>query len=245
MRFVLALLFAAAPRSAAPVPQGGERAELRRILSRPEFRDAPAQEVARPDDPDVPKWLEDFSDSVIRFERGLQQRFRRKRNAGAPDLSETPGFSRRTLPVVVLLIVAGGVPLIFAFVRLRLLRRSSSVAAAPAADLAPQATARDPRGWEREAEALLAQGRLREAVRARYLASLSFLAGRGAIRFERFKTNGEYVDEVGRAIPRAASTFAAITRQFDWAWYGCAPVDELAAREFFEREAQCRRELSR
>ena len=245
MRIVLALLFAAAPAAATPVPRGGERAELRRILSRPEFRDAPARAAARPEDPDVPKWLENFSDAVIRFERGLQQRYRRKQDAGKPESGEAPGFSRSTLPIVVLLIVAGAIPLIFAFVRVRLRHRPSPAAAAPAGEPDAGESARDTWQWEREAEALLAQGRLREAVRARYLASLSYLAGRGAIRFERFKTNGEYVDEVGRAIPGAASTFAAITRQFDWAWYGSAPVDELAARDFFEREAQCRRELSR
>ncbi|MEM6327357.1 MAG: DUF4129 domain-containing protein [Bacteroidota bacterium] len=69
-------------------------------------------------------------------------------------------------------------------------------------------------------------GDFREAVRYRYLLALQSLDARDAIRWERHKTNREYVLEARTAGgPDLATPFADTTRVFDWVWYGERPVD--------------------
>ena len=70
----------------------------------------------------------------------------------------------------------------------------------------------------------LAREDFRDAVRFRYVLALQRLDTRGAIRWERHKTNREYVREA-RAWDGLAEPFGEATRLFDFVWYGERPVD--------------------
>ena len=71
----------------------------------------------------------------------------------------------------------------------------------------------------------LEDGRLRDAVRFRYLLALQALDGAGAIAWRRDKTNRDYVREARAASGDLARPFADVTRAFDYVWYGERPVD--------------------
>jgi hypothetical protein len=76
--------------------------------------------------------------------------------------------------------------------------------------------------WRR-AEELAAKGDYLEALRTLYGAVLALLHHRHFIRYETTRTNGEYVEQVGRAAeapPGLRSPFERLTTLFEWKWYG-------------------------
>jgi hypothetical protein len=88
----------------------------------------------------------------------------------------------------------------------------------------------------READQLAGAGRMREAVRMLYLAVLALLHRTNLIRFERTRTNGEYVRQL-RSQETLRAPFADMTRLFEIKWYsesGCDSADYRACREFAE-----------
>jgi hypothetical protein len=76
--------------------------------------------------------------------------------------------------------------------------------------------------WQ-QADDLARQGNFLEAVRRLYLAVLALLSRANLVRYERTRTNGEYVRQV-RLIPEAPpglqSDFGRLTVLFDQKWYG-------------------------
>jgi hypothetical protein len=90
-------------------------------------------------------------------------------------------------------------------------------------------------GWLELARALMAEGDLRLALRAFYLAGLAHLASREVIQIARFKTNRDYEQEVcrrARAQPELQAAFAANVSQFDRAWYGLHEVSQELLQAF-------------
>lgn len=88
--------------------------------------------------------------------------------------------------------------------------------------------------WEAEVARCEAEGRWRDAVRARYRVLVGDLAGRGVIGDLVGRTARELVDDVRAGAPQAAAAFAAATDLFEDVWYGGAPAgpaerDRLAA----------------
>jgi Domain of unknown function (DUF4129) len=79
--------------------------------------------------------------------------------------------------------------------------------------------------WEAEAARCEAEGRWREALRARYRLLVGGLAARGVIGDLVGRTAGELVAEVRASRPEATRTFTAATDLFEEAWYGGAAVD--------------------
>jgi len=77
---------------------------------------------------------------------------------------------------------------------------------------------RPPRSFLEEAAALRAQGKLREALRALYLATLVALDRRRWIAFDPHLTNWQYLRQMPRGAIRDA--FKQFTRLFDYKWYG-------------------------
>lgn len=71
--------------------------------------------------------------------------------------------------------------------------------------------------------AAVAEGRLRDAVRYRFLVLLQRLDRAGALAWRRDKTNRDYAREMAGAPGGAA--FAAAARAFDYVWYGERAVD--------------------
>jgi hypothetical protein len=87
----------------------------------------------------------------------------------------------------------------------------------------PDALSRPAEAWARFASEFSHRGEWRLALRAAYLELLVLLHERGAIRYEKQKTNGVYARVLGGS--PAAPPFAALTRSFEEAWYGRRPLD--------------------
>jgi hypothetical protein len=71
----------------------------------------------------------------------------------------------------------------------------------------------------RQADELARRGQFLEAVRHLYLAVLALLHRRNLIRFERMRTNGEYVQQL-RAHEALHGPFKRLTNLFEVKWYG-------------------------
>lgn len=89
--------------------------------------------------------------------------------------------------------------------------------------------------WEAEVARCEAEGRWREALRARYRVLVATLARRGVIGDLVGRTAGELLADVRRGAPAAAPAFAAATNMFEAAWYGGVRVgptdrDDFAAK---------------
>lgn len=83
---------------------------------------------------------------------------------------------------------------------------------------------RTAREWVADADAALAAGDFREALRCRYRALLADLAAAGLVEEVPGRTTGEYVAAVRDDIPPALEPFRTATRAFEAAWYGPDPT---------------------
>lgn len=123
-------------------------------------------------------------------------------------------------------------------------RRPGVVAAVePALPAAPDLTsdhvsaaALPEEGWLRLARELAAKGEFRLAIRAVYLAELSYLGQRELVRLAEAKSNRDYqreLDRRARALPLVREAFAATVLAFDRVWYGRhdATAEALASAE--------------
>jgi hypothetical protein len=90
-------------------------------------------------------------------------------------------------------------------------------------------------GWTKLARELLAQGELRLALRAFYLASLAHLAQRNLISLAKFKSNRDYEHELfrrGHAFPELLARFGENVAVFDRSWYGLHEISSELVKEF-------------
>ncbi len=88
--------------------------------------------------------------------------------------------------------------------------------------------------WAREAERMEAEGRWRDAMRARYRALVAVMADRRVVDPAASRTTGEHRREVGAAAPTAAPDFDGAAELFDRAWYGNLPTGPEEAERFRE-----------
>jgi hypothetical protein len=91
-------------------------------------------------------------------------------------------------------------------------------------------------GWLKMAQDLLERGELRLAVRAMFLATLSYLGERELVNIARFKSNLDYRRELGlraHAQPEILETFSGSVTIYESVWYGL----HEAKRELFDRIA--------
>jgi hypothetical protein len=89
--------------------------------------------------------------------------------------------------------------------------------------------------WLKLARELAAQGDLRRAMRALYLASLAHLAARELVSIARFKTNRDYQIEVARRArpqPELRRAFDENAAVFDRVWYGLYTLSAEAYAQF-------------
>ncbi|HVS38159.1 MAG TPA: DUF4129 domain-containing protein, partial [Gemmataceae bacterium] len=85
----------------------------------------------------------------------------------------------------------------------------------------------------READELARKERYRDAVRSLYHAVLSLLHSRQLLRYERTRTNGEYVQQVRlapQAPPALHAVFQTFTNFFESKWYGDPSCDAAEYR---------------
>jgi len=95
--------------------------------------------------------------------------------------------------------------------------------------------------WLDLARDLIAQGNMRLALRALYLASLSHLAGLHLITISKSKSNLEYKRELFRnahAMPELLASFSENIMLFDQSWYGMYEVTGDVLSAFQKNQAQ-------
>jgi hypothetical protein len=98
-----------------------------------------------------------------------------------------------------------------------------------------------PVDWAAEAARAEAEGRWRDALRARYRVLVADLAARGVIGDLVGRTAGELVAGVRDAAPAAGPAFAAATALFEAAWYGGAAVGPADRDRFADLAGEARR----
>jgi hypothetical protein len=82
-----------------------------------------------------------------------------------------------------------------------------------------------------QAEAHSQQGDYRSAVRYLYLSTLLLLEEHGVLRYDRSRTNREYLRSVAGE-PELYSTLQSVVDVFDRVWYGFQPLDETAYERY-------------
>jgi hypothetical protein len=107
--------------------------------------------------------------------------------------------------------------------------RVADVAGAGRVVVAPGEEATD---WDAEVVRCEAEGRWREALRARYRVLVAELARRRVIGDLVGRTAGELLADVRQAAPAAAPAFGAATSLFESAWYGGARVGPVERDRF-------------
>lgn len=219
---VTALLDAAlAARASWPEPIHGptDLARLKPILKQPEFL-WPVEEPTA-----IERWLDE-----------LRQRINHFLNSLFPDrlAIELPLFD-----LLVSLAAAALLVLVFWYVASQLLAglapesRLDELGADDAPISAGQA-------FER-AQTLSAGGDLRSAVRYLYLATLLTLDEQGQLRYDRTRTNREYLTSVAQS-PRLATTLGDIVDVFDRVWYGQQTLEPDAYDRYADQVQALRNE---
>jgi hypothetical protein len=210
------------------------RAVARAVLAQPEFRRAPAGPASRPSE----TW----------WDRFLKWLFKPREIRQGPGVVRAPGLGGGFFQVLTCALLAAGATLIVVAIGKWLLGRRRDEdegrpglpgGAPAAAGPLPDPTTRTAAEWLGDADAAAARGDYRTAVRNLYLALLSALCRRGALKYDPARTNGEYVRSFrGEAGDRSA--FRAVTRLSDAVIYGGLAVGERhyqGARAFAVRLA--------
>ncbi len=164
--------------------------------------------------------------------------FRRLRTA--PVSGASPAWLTSVQGLLALLLTAvacaAGLLLWNARRRARRVVLSEAVAAAPDLETEDSAAGDVPvEQWMERARDLIGRGELRQAVRALYLASLSYLARRDLITLARFKSNRDYETELrrrGRSRPALPDLFAENVTIFERVWYGRHEATQDLVRAF-------------
>jgi len=178
-------------------------AGLKTILARPEFQWGAPQTL------EAPKWLQKLFDGFF-------------------SLMERLAFGVRNMTYYgrVPLIVAAALLFVFS---LFYISRSLSRNLVREAQLAAEAGAEDglltSKGAMQRAQTLSSAGDYRNAVRYLYLSSLLILDEQGLLRYDRSRTNREYVRSLSSK-PELAKPLGDVIDVFDRVWYGFDEVDE-------------------
>lgn len=207
----------------------GARAAAQRILSRPEFQSTGTQVKSKTDDARLaPGWWTRFCDWL---QRQLDKLL--KKNESKPYVPPPGGYGLGggvaevlTYGLVLLAVGVLGVVLHGRFARGG--RRAGEAAGGQAAGegdaQALDALAKTSWAWSQEADALAAEGRFREAIRALYLALLAALHRRGQIDYHPALSNWAYCERFQGPL-EAREDLRDLTQRFDFGWYGRMGAD--------------------
>jgi hypothetical protein len=91
------------------------------------------------------------------------------------------------------------------------------------------------------ASVLSGDGDYRTAVRYLYLSSLLLLDERGLLRFDRSRTNHEYLRSLSGA-PLLAKPLRAVIDIFDRVWYGFEQIDQATYQDYIEQVGELRKQ---
>lgn len=95
------------------------------------------------------------------------------------------------------------------------------------------------RGALQRAQTLSGQGDYRNAIRYLYLSSLLVLDERGLLRYDRSRTNREYLRSVSSK-PQLATPLRDVIDVFDRVWYGFESVDEQTYQSYLQHVDELR-----
>ena len=183
-----------------------EIAPLREILARPEFQWKEGQQIS---------WLADLYEWLI----NLMDRIL----FGTAEVI----YQGRDLIKI-------GAVLLFLFA-LFFIARGLSRSLAQEAEIAGEESENDEtltsKGALQRAETLSMQGDYRNAVRYLYLSSLLVLDEQGLLRYDRSRTNREYLRSVSSK-PALAKPLRDVIEVFDRVWYGFENVDEQTYQSY-------------
>lgn len=192
------------------------------------------------------KFLEDLSDKIRstvraalnRLDELLRKLF--KRNSKDPANSSGYGWMLSQHLLLWALIVAAAIALALFLLRWLSQRQApattETVPMAAIPDLRDESVAADQLpgdSWMQLGRELLDKGEFRLALRAFYLSSLALLADEGLIRLARYKSNRDYLRELGRRqLKDIPDVFKAHASFFEQGWYGEYPLDRQSVEEF-------------
>ena len=190
---------------------------LKEILARPEFQQSQAQA------PQNPQWLQKILDAIAelmdRLAYGVQN-----------------GVYYGRVPLIIAAV------LIF-IVSLYFIARNLSRNLVREADLAAQNGDDDAlltsQGAMQRAQTLSSQGDYRTAVRYLYLSSLLILDEHGVLRYDRSRTNREYLRSISSK-PELAKPLSDVIDVFDRVWYGFDSVDDETYQSYVKHVDELR-----
>jgi hypothetical protein len=189
-------------------------APLKEILTRPEFQWEESQPLV------IPNWLD-------RIFNWLEQLTNRLVNATLP-------YGR--IPLIVTAVLVFLLSLFF-------ISRGLSHSLVREAQLEEAESDSDDlltsQGAFKRAENLSMQGDYRNAIRYLYLSSLLMLDEQGVMRYDRSRTNREYLRSVSSR-PELANPLRDVIEVFDRTWYGFEAVDENTYRSYVEHVEELR-----
>jgi len=175
---------------------------LQEILARPEFQ------WSEPETVSAPNWLQKIIDAFAAFMERL-----------AVYILNTLYYGR--VPLIIAAVIIFIVSLYFISRNLsRNLVRDAQLAAEAGGDELLSST-----GAMQRAQVLSTQGDYRTAIRYLYLSSLLALDEQGLLRYDRSRTNREYLRSVASK-PVLANPLRNVIDLFDRVWYGFEEVDE-------------------
>ena len=187
---------------------------LKEILARPEFQWEESQPLV------MPNWLD-------RIFTWLEQLTNRVVNATLP-------YGR-----IPLLVTAVFIFLLSLFFISRGLSRSLVREAQLEAEGSESDDLLTSKGAFKRAENLSMQGDYRNAIRYLYLSSLLVLDEQGVMRYDRSRTNREYLRSVSSR-PELANPLRDVIEVFDRVWYGYEAVDENTYKSYVEHVEELR-----
>ena len=187
---------------------------LEKILARPEFQWEESQPLVMPD------WLD-------RFFTWLERLTNRVVNATLP-------YGR--IPLIVTAVLVFLLALFF-------ISRGLSRSLVREAELAAEESQGDEmltsKGAFKRAENLSGQGDYRNAIRYLYLSSLLVLDEQGVMRYDRSRTNREYLRSISSR-PELAKPLRDVIEVFDRVWYGFEAIDENTYKSYVEHVEELR-----
>lgn len=260
----VALLFlvSAAPSPAQPVPSadplppaGAAPVEFRESIHDVLQKDIYQWRLPRGSNADQEKgWLAEWVEGMARWigetlrsitdwliEDLLRKMFEKQLETRDDGGNATPWADISKTVLIVLLVIVVAVLFVLLVKQWRGLKRAPRVTRTPEAapvNLESEsvvASQLPEDEWLRLADEKAAEGDFRLAMRALFLASLAHLGEKRLIAISRWKSNGDYVRDLGlRARDRTElrDTFHQQVNRFDWAWYGWHDVTPDLLREF-------------
>ncbi|NWG05716.1 MAG: DUF4129 domain-containing protein [Chloroflexi bacterium] len=190
---------------------------LREILERPEFQWQEAQPAQNP------AWIQRILDAIAEFMNRL-----------AYGVQNGVYYGRVPLILAAVLLF-----LLSLYFITRNLSRSLVREAELAAENGDEDAVLTSKGAMQRAQTLSGQGDYRNAVRYLYLSSLLILDEHGVLRYDRSRTNREYLRSVSSK-PELAKPLGDVIDVFDRVWYGFEAVDDEAYRSYVKHVDELR-----